>query len=671
MKMHQCFFLLGVLVWGGVSAFAETLSYADLAGRLADLKGLAVLPVPGERCAQASSYDRASVYNVESKAYENWDANGDGEGIIREEEGLQVLAEMNGPGVIWRIWSAAPEGGKLVFILDGKREPMLNLPFVQFFDAKTPPFDFPELSFRVAGDGANCYVPIPFNHSCKVLAEPGWGKYYHFTYSQFPEGTQLPAVSEMNSPVSRTALQQANDAFAQRGKVFPEPSIRKTTCLSKGQSNDVAQLEGAGAITCLRARIHGLPEDQLEQRRLLRALTVAMYWDGDKSPSVWAPFGDFFGTSAGANAYASYPMGLTEDGWWYSCWYMPYADGARVACTNDADQSVKIDWEITSEPFERTPPELGRFHAKWHRDALLPQDPARAIDWTLLSTEGRGRYVGTMLYVYNPKGSWWGEGDEKFFVDGETFPSTFGTGSEDYFGYAWCNPALFSRAVINQTISGGNIGHISVNRWHIADNIPFQTRFDGYIEKYFPNDRPTQYAAMAYWYLEAGKADAYSPVPVEKRIEFMDWESGDFHVKGAIEGEEMKVLSVSNTSIQEMSTYGAQWSSLQQLFITDEQGAVVELEFPVKESGLYEVRAAFTTSYDYGIVQALLDGEPIGKPFDGYSPNVAHSGELSLGARQLEKGGHVLSLKMLDKNEQSSDYYAGLDYLKLNKASKK
>lgn len=83
------------------------------------------------------------------------------------------------------------------------------------------------------------------------------------------------------------------------------------------------------------------------------------------------------------------------------------------------------------------------------------------------------------------------------------------------------------------------------------------------------------------------------------------------------------------------------------------------------------MRAAFTTSYDYGIVQALLDGEPIGKPFDGYSPNVAHSGELSLGARQLEKGGHVLSLKMLDKNEQSSDYYAGLDYLKLNKASKK
>ena len=88
---------------------------------------------------------------------------------------------------------------------------------------------------------------------------------------------------------------------------------------------------------------------------------------------------------------------------------------------------------------------LGRFHAKWHRDAFLPEDPERRkIDWTMLKTEGRGRFCGVMLHVWNPRGGWWGEGDEKFFVDGEKFPSTFGTGSEDYFGYAWCNPTLFA-----------------------------------------------------------------------------------------------------------------------------------------------------------------------------------------------------------------------------------
>ena len=105
-----------------------------------------------------------------------------------------------------------------------------------------------------------------------------------------------------------------------------------------------------------------------------------------------------------------------------------------------------------------------------------------------------------MLHVWNPRGGWWGEGDEKFFVDGEMFPSTFGTGSEDYFGYAWCDPTLFTNCYHNQTISMGNRGHISVNRWHIGDNVPFQESFEAAIEKYYPNSKPTLYAATAYWY---------------------------------------------------------------------------------------------------------------------------------------------------------------------------
>ena len=89
-----------------------------------------------------------------------------------------------------------------------------------------------------------------------------------------------------------------------------------------------------------------------------------------------------------------------------------------------------------------------------------------------------------MLHVWNPRGGWWGEGDEKFFVDGEKFPSTFGTGSEDYFGYAWCDPHLFQRPYHAQTMTQMNKGHQSVLRWHITDNVPFETSFEGCIEKY-------------------------------------------------------------------------------------------------------------------------------------------------------------------------------------------
>ena len=114
----------------------------------------------------------------------------------------------------------------------------------------------------------------------------------------------------------------------------------------------------------------------------------------------------------------------------------------------------------------------------------------RAPDWTILTTRGRGRFVGTHLHVWNPRGGWWGEGDEKFFVDGERFPSIFGTGSEDYFGYAWSSDARFSRPYHGQLLNEKNRGNVDDNRWHIPDSVPFQTGFDGYIEKYFSNTRP-------------------------------------------------------------------------------------------------------------------------------------------------------------------------------------
>ena len=85
---------------------AEQLSYQALVDRLTDLEFPARLPDPGERAAQFSSFDRASRYNAETGKYERWDANGDGGGFIRLENGEQVLAEMEGPGCIWRIWSA-------------------------------------------------------------------------------------------------------------------------------------------------------------------------------------------------------------------------------------------------------------------------------------------------------------------------------------------------------------------------------------------------------------------------------------------------------------------------------------------------------------------------------------------------------------------------------------
>ena len=244
------------------------------------------------------------------------------------------------------------------------------------------------------------------------------------------------------------------------------------------------------AITALWAKVK--LGDRADQMAALRKLALRITWDGQSEPAVWCPLGDFFGTAPGVNLFKTLPMGMTEQGF-YSYWYMPFAKSAVVELVNEMRRERTVEFEITRAAGRGRSQGLGYFHTKWHRDTVeLPKD--RWPDWIMLRTQGRGRFCGVMLHVWNPRGGWWGEGDEKFFVDGEKFPSTFGTGSEDYFGYAWCNPNLFQKPYHCQTMTQDNRGHQSVARWHIVDNVPFQKSFEACIEKYYPNTRGTLYA---------------------------------------------------------------------------------------------------------------------------------------------------------------------------------
>jgi len=259
-----------------------------------------------------------------------------------------------------------------------------------------------------------------------------------------------------------------------------------------------------------------------------------------------------------------------------------------VELINDGKTQQSAKFELVHTSLSQPVEKLGRFHAKWHRDAFPPREPERAIDWPFLKTEGTGRFVGVMLHIWNPRGGWWGEGDEKFFVDGEKFPSTFGTGSEDYFGYAWSSPNLFVHAYHNQTHNDGNSrGHISVNRWQISDNVPFQKSFEGCIEKYYPNQKPTLYASTTYWYEAPGGNDPYRPAPLSERVGY--WTAVEnSKIKGAIEGEKLKILGKTGGEPQEqdMTGFGEQWSNGAHLWwIGTKPGDKLDLALPVKQAG--------------------------------------------------------------------------------------
>ncbi|MHB8900580.1 MAG: DUF2961 domain-containing protein, partial [Thermoguttaceae bacterium] len=615
-----------------------------------------------------SSWDRASKYDAAAGKYVHWDANGDGGHFIRQEDGRFVMAEMEGPGCIWRTWSARALEGHVKIYLDGNPEPVVDLPFKNYFSGDTAPFNFPAVSYDLVQDGChgqNLYLPIPYQKSCKIVAEKDWGAYYQFVYTTFPQGTQVPTFSAELVAQNAKTLKKYNDLAAGRvgnkAEGLPAgPGVEQSELkVAAGKTAKVAELAGPRRIISIRAKV--AMGDRQDEMAALRELCLQIRFDGQQQPAVWCPLGDFFGTAPGRNLYTNWVTGMTEDGF-YANWTMPFGKQAVVELVNDGKKVRNVELTVVHEPLESFEG-LGHFHCKWHRDTVaLPED--RWPDWTLLKTEGRGRFMGVMLHVWNPQGGWWGEGDEKFFVDGEKYPSTFGTGSEDYFGYAWCDPHLFQRPFHSQTMTSGNRGHQSVLRWQVADGIPFQKSFEGCIEKYYrTEEKGTLYAATVCWYLDPAGVDPYGPVPVEER--------NDYYVRRPMVAGGFRILGepAGDPQTQGLTQFGKSWKNNDQLWWTGAKpGDKLEIALPVDAAGTYDVSVVLTKARDYGIVQLSLDGNKMGQPIDLYNPAVIPTDPIPLGTVELAKGEHVLGVEILGKNDKADpSYMFGLDEVKLDR----
>jgi hypothetical protein len=659
--------LLGGMVaqgWG-----QQSYTYPQLVDRMTNMALLARLPAQGEKTSLASSYDRKSRYDAATDKYIEWDANADGNGNMGKIGDDVLLADIKGPGVIMRIWSATAGAGHVKIYLEGAETPTVDLPFTAYFDRSAAPFNRKNLVYGLQPEapGFDNFTPIGFAKSCRIVAEKGWGAYYQFTYTQFPEGTKVPTFQMNLSAEDAAALDRTDKILGSAGEMTPGPKASVKTMqveAEPGKETPVVKLSGAGAITALTVKLD-LPKDPEKARRLLSELTLSMTWDGETAPAVWTPLGDFFGYVGGAKPFRSLPVGLRADGTFYSIWYMPYAKKAQIAVGNGGAAAVPMTWTVTREPLNEPIAKLARFHAKWHRDAFLPTRPDRAIDWTLLTTEGSGRYVGTHLHGVNPIGGWWGEGDDKFFVDGEKFPSSFGTGSEDYFGFAWSSGNTFSRPYHGQLLNEGNQGHFDDNRWHIADSDPFHTSFEADIEKYFPNEWETLYAATAFWYLNAMGTDPYTAVPTVERVGY--WKMNLMREPGVSEGVMLRVMNQPTTrpSSMFMTKYGPAPSVARQMYWRAKLGDTMDLLLQVPASGRYLLVLHCTDGPDYGLVKVSVDGNVVKSDVDLYAANVKPAEPISTDALALTKGDHKLTIEVTGKNPVASGSSFGLVSIKL------
>src|ERR1035438_3281624 len=225
------FAVFALLLLAPMGRAQEVRDYSWFLHRITDLDGLPVLE-PGARCAQQSSYDRHSKYDAATDKYIDWDANGDSGWYIREEGDEAVMAEINGPGVIWRIWSANPQG-RLRIYLDGAEKPSFEWDFNDLFSGKIEPFRRPLAWQRGNGRAASdSYLPIPFAKSCKVtapllpdkngkLVKPG--QYYHVQYHTYAPETKVVPLHLPLSVDETTLLTHVCDTLSKPG-VDPQPA---------------------------------------------------------------------------------------------------------------------------------------------------------------------------------------------------------------------------------------------------------------------------------------------------------------------------------------------------------------------------------------------------------------------------------------------------------------
>lgn len=318
--------------------------------------------------------------------------------------------------------------------------------------------------------------------------------------------------------------------------------------IQPGETFTLADLTGAG---CIRHIWMTLANEGFQVEKYAhRKIVLQMYWDGEQTPSVQAPLGDFFGMGHGITKnFVSAPLQMSpQDGQGMNSWWpMPYGNGARITVTNECDTVLILYYYVDYETHDTLPEDMLRFHAQWHRECPTAGTPdpqnedhnawcfeGENLDgrnnYLVLQAEGTGHYCGCNVNIHNlnPSGLWdWpGEGDDMIFIDGDTQPTINGTGTEDYVNMAWC-PTQEYNAPYHGLILGGRDnwkGKITYYRYHIQDPVMFEKDIRVTIEHGHANHRSDDWSTTAYWYqTEPHKpfepiADVTHRLPVDEEV---------------------------------------------------------------------------------------------------------------------------------------------------------
>ncbi len=439
--------------------------------------------------------------------------------------------------------------------------------------------------------------------------------------------------------------------------------------LAPGQRFLAAELEGPGEIRHIWFTVAS------QDRRWPRSLVLRMFWDGAEVPSVETPIGDFFAAGNGMRAnVSSTPIEVTSYGRALnSFWHMPFRKKARVELWNQSASRMTVYCQVNWIQLPSVPEDTLYFHARYHQEfPVKPFSP-----YTIFEGQGEGHYVGTVLSSQNSFGVWFGEADDRFYIDGEPTPSLVGTGTEDYFTDGW-NLRLFSNPNAGVTICEPQSVdcRLTAYRWHLHAPVIFHKSLKVEIERRSFIDyrdpqtgvrklhdfkwRPDLFSSVAFWYQKDVAQPFCTLPPLSERLNPELW----LEVKDMLDrlpcSPGLKPVVRANRTCQNKTMFYVE---------NNEVGARFDVPFALEDEGQYSLSVFQVLFREYGQWKVTLLGSGqtnvLDPALDFYDPYVCLKEnwpesqvystvhEAKLGVMRLRPGSYTLRFECVGHNPLS------------------
>ncbi len=587
--------------------------------------------------------------------------------FVAKEGDALVVADLEGPGVIYRIWTPTPTDDLFEFYFDGEATPRISVKFRDIFTGQQAPFVAP-----LAGYGAGgfySYIPLPYEKSCKIVARAQRLQFYQVNYAKYPASAAITTWSSTPSPAQVQDQQKAQALFAASGSDISQYAVplggplatqEKSISLPPGSTATLFESREGGRILGIRIS----PASALQGKD--RGLILRMSWDGATQPSVLCPAGDFFGYAWGRPATKSLFLG-TSNNTNYCYFPMPYEQTAKIEMISQRTDGppVELRAEVVYSTVPRQPDE-GKFHALWRRE----NPTTKGVPFTFINTQGRGHLVGCVLQAQGmvTGNTYFFEGDDQTTIDGKL--TIHGTGSEDFFNGGWYDVPDRWEKQLSFPLSGclayqKHLGRTGGFRFMIGDAYAFRDSILQTIE-HAPenNDLATDYVGITYLYLaEDPTYDATLPPLAERAV--TDFTKLEFIPSWSIPIKAFTFRDATLTKLDEeiggkkasflrMTSAGKDWFGAP--FIS------LECEFPA--AGNYRLSIDAVKGPAQAHVQLFRNEVPAGVPVDLYAAQRERSDRVELGTIAVEEGPATIVFKLVGKNEAANGW--GLDLVTIH-----